>query len=44
MKIIIRIAQALVIVAVASSFAHADEFMYFKKKAAAGGGGVRIKG
>ena len=35
---IIRILQALVIVAVASSFAHADNFIYFKKKAAAGGG------
>jgi hypothetical protein len=31
--------QALVLVAVASSFAQADNFMYFKKKAAAAGGG-----
>ena len=36
---IIRILQALVIVAVASSLAHAEgEFVHFKKKAAAGGG------
>ncbi|MFZ3043673.1 MAG: hypothetical protein WA058_01005 [Minisyncoccia bacterium] len=34
---LIRILQALVIVAVASSLARADNFMYFKKKAAAGG-------
>lgn len=36
---LIRILQALVLVAVASSFAYAEDFMYFKKKAAAGGGG-----
>ena len=36
MKILYRIAQALVLLAVASSFAHANDFMYFKKKAAAG--------
>ena len=39
---LIRILRALVIVAVAASFAHADDFMYFKKKAAAGGGGLSI--
>ena len=34
---IIRILQAIVIVAVAASFANAQDFVYFKKKAAAGG-------
>lgn len=33
---LIRILQALLLLAVASSFAHADNFMYFKKKAAGG--------
>ena len=37
-NILIWIAEALVILVVASSFAQADEFMYIKKKAAAGGG------
>ena len=36
---LIRILQALLLLAVASSFAHAEgQFVYFKKKAAAGGG------
>jgi len=35
---LIRILQALVVVAVAVSFANADDVMYVKKKAAAGGG------
>lgn len=38
-NLLIRILSGIVLVAVASSFAHADNFMYFKKKAAAAGGG-----
>lgn len=34
MRILTRIAQVLVLLAVASSFAQADDFLYFKKKAA----------
>jgi hypothetical protein len=35
MKILTRIAQVFVLLAVAASFAQADNFMYFKKKSAA---------
>ncbi len=35
-NLIFRVLQAVVILAVASSFSHADNFMYFKKKAAGG--------
>ncbi|MCK9361700.1 hypothetical protein M0Q28_05785 [Patescibacteria group bacterium] len=35
---IYRILQGIILLAVASSFAQADDFMYFKKKAAGGGG------
>ena len=45
MRILCRIAQVFVLLAVASSFAQADgEFVYFKKKAAAGGGGTETIG
>jgi hypothetical protein len=41
-NLIYRILQALVLLAVAASLCHADNFMYFKKKAAAGGGGPTV--
>lgn len=42
-NVLIRIAQVVVLLAVASSFAQADNFMYFKKKAPAGGGSYVAK-